>query len=500
MELFEEIREIGTDGIPNYKVFINGKWVYSSNNEFIDVINPANEKVIGRIPSLTKKDVENAIDAACSNKITIRKIPGIGRIEILEKARIMLEEKKEIFVDMLVKEAGKPVSISQGEVEATIDRLRFAMEEARVTYGSYIPGDWVHDSIGKFALVIRQPRGVICAITPFNYPLFSAAAKIVPATLAGNTIVVKPSSKTPLSLILFIRILEKAGIPSGCINCVTGSGGEIGDVLSQSEKINMITFTGSTKVGHQIAKNAGMKKLHLELGGKAAAIVLSDADLDLAAKEVAKGGLKYSGQRCDAIDRVLLEEKIADKFIKKLLDVVKNNFSVIGDPADPKTQVGPLIDEKAVSRVDRLVNDALKKGAKLVLGGKYTGLYYKPTIIDHVTQEMEVAWEESFGPVIPIIRVKDIEEAIEISNKSNYGLDSCIFTDDVYKAIGAGRRLEDGEVTINAAPGHGVGNFPFGGNKDSGMGREGIGYSIDEMSKIHTIVFSLPPISRPYGR
>jgi len=500
MELFKEIREIGADGIPNYKVFINGKWVYSSNKHFIDVINPANGKVMERIPNLTKKDVENAIDAAYDNKITIRKIPGIGRIEILEKARIMLEEKKEIFVDMLVKEAGKPVSISQGEVEATIDRLRFAMEEARVTYGSYIPGDWVHDSIGKFALVIRQPRGVICAITPFNYPLFSAASKIVPAILAGNSIVAKPSSKTPISLIMFTRVLEKAGIPPGVINCVTGAGGEIGDILSQSDKIDMIAFTGSTKVGHEIAKNAGMKKLHLELGGKAAAIILRDADLDLAANEVSKGGFKYSGQRCDAIDRVLLEEKVAEKFIKKLLDVVKKNYSIIGDPADPKTQIGPMIDENAVDRIDGLLNDALKKGAKLILGGKHDGLFYKPTIIDNVTENMKVAWEESFGPILPIIRVKNIEEAIEISNKSNYGLDSCIFTDDVYKAIGAGRRLEDGEVTINAAPGHGVGNFPYGGNKDSGMGREGIGYSIDEMSKIHTIVFSLPPISRPYGR
>jgi acyl-CoA reductase-like NAD-dependent aldehyde dehydrogenase len=418
---------------------------------------------------------------------------------MFDSARQILSKERDKFLNTLVQEAGKPIKVAEGEVDATIERMRLTLEEANVTRGDYIPGDWVMDTIGKFALVIRQPRGVIAAIGPFNYPLFIMSAKLTPALVSGNTVIAKPSSKTPLSFLMLSRVLERAGIPAGCLNVVTGTGGTIGDLFPKNEKIDMITFTGSTEVGHHIAEVQSMKKLHLELGGKAAAIVLGDANLDLAAIEVAKGGLKFSGQRCDGIDRVLIESEIADEFVLKLLEEIEKNYSKLGDPKEPGTQLGPLIDDRAVKRVDALVKDAIEKGAKLLTGGKYENLFYYPTVLDNVTEDMDVAWVESFGPILPIIKIKNIEGGIELANKSDYGLDSCIFTDDIYKAIGAGKRLQDGEVTINAAPGHGVGNFPFGGNKDSGMGREGIGYSIDEMTKIHTIVFQLPPIQKPFG-
>jgi len=229
-----------------------------------------------------------------------------------------------------------------------------------------------------------------------------------------------------------------------------------------------------------------MKKLHLELGGKTPALVLKDADLDLAAKECVKGALKFSGQRCDAVSRILVEKEVADEFVKKVLEEVKK--WKMGDPRDPKTSVGPLINRWAIEKVDSLVKDAISKGAKLLMGGKYTNLYYEPTVLDGITEEMRIAWEETFGPVIAIMRVNSYEEALDIANRSEYALDGCVFTKDMNKALDAALRLECGSVTINAAPSHGLGLFPFGGDEESGMGREGIKESILEMTRLHTIV------------
>jgi glyceraldehyde-3-phosphate dehydrogenase [NAD(P)+] len=234
-----------------------------------------------------------------------------------------------------------------------------------------------------------------------------------------------------------------------------------------------------------------MKKLHLELGGKAAALILPDANLERAAKECAKGAFRNSGQRCDAISRLLIHEEVADRFIELLL--VESAKYHRGDLRDPTTQIGPLIDLESIKHVDRLVQEALTKGAKLLAGGRFEGLFYEPTLLDHVTEEMAIAHEEIFGPVIPLIRYTDINEAVRLSNTSRFGLDSCLFTENLNLAIDISKRLEDGSVTINGAPAHGVGHFPFGGNKESGIGREGLGYSIDEMTKIHTIVFSIKP-------
>jgi len=288
-------------------------------------------------------------------------------------------------------------------------------------------------------------------------------------------------------LLMFGKIMQEAGTPDGVINVITGSSSEIGDYLCSHPKINMISFTGSSVAGKHIASIAGMKKLHLELGGKAPAIVLEDCDFNLAVKEVVTGCLKYSGQRCDAISRVLVVESIADKFVNAVLEEVKN--WKFGDPRNPDTMVGPLINERAAKKVEDLVNDAISKGAKLLYGGKRYALgYYEPTVLDYVNRDMRIAWEETFGPVVTIMRVKDLEEAIKIANESEYGLDACIFTKDIDKAFDAAQRIEAGSVHINAHPTHGLGIFPFGGDESSGLGREGIKYSIEDMTKIHTIV------------
>lgn len=484
-------------GARRYPAYVNGKWVGASDNAWIDVTNPADGTIVGHVPALTPNDVQAAIEAAHGARRRIRDIPAIQRIEIMERAKHILEQNRSLLIDLVVAESGKPINVAKGEVKATIERLALTMQEARTMHGEFIPGDWVEDTKNKFAIVRRQPRGVVAAITPFNYPLFIAAAKVVPALVAGNTVIVKPSTETPLSMLFFAKAMHEAGLPPGALNIVTGRGKEIGDLIASSPLIDMISFTGSTAIGERIAAKAGMKHLALELGGKGAALVLHDANLDLAAREVARGGLRFQGQRCDAVSRILVEDNVADGFVAKLVAEVKKNYN-IGDPRDEKTAIGPLIKPAAVKLAQDLILDAQAKGAHLLTGGGTVGNYQEPTVLDHVTLDMRLAWEEQFAPILPIIRVKNVEEMLDIANKSEYGLDSSVFTNDLNKAWGLARRLEDGAVTINGFPAHGVGHFPFGGNKKSGMGREGIGASIEEMTRLQTIVVNMPPQDKPY--
>lgn len=487
------------DGVPRYRAFVYGGWSHAKSGETLDVTDPHTGAVVARVPRLSAAEVEAAVDMSAASTRRIRDIPAIERVDILDRAADLMVDHADALTDVLVAESGKPISVAKGEVKASWERLRLTLEEARVLHGDYIPGDWVRDTAGKFAIVRREPRGVVAAITSFNYPLFIGVAKIAPALVAGNTVVAKPSTDTPLALLHFARILELAGLPPGAFQVVTGRGGEVGDALVSHPKVDMVTFTGSTAVGERVAKLAPTKKLHLELGGKGAGIVLDDADLDLAAREVAKGGLRFSGQRCDAVDRVFVQARVADAFVEKLLAEVQAKYPM-GDPRDPKTQIGPLINPKAVAYVHELVEDAVKKGAKVLLGGRPVDeRHYPATVLDHVTTDMRIAWEESFGPVLPILRRDTIEEILADCNASEYALDSSVFTNDVNKAFGIARRLDDGEVTINGHPAHGVGHFPFGGNKRSGMGREGIGKSIEEMTRTQTIVFNTPPMDKPFG-
>lgn len=486
-----------TSGAKQYRAFVDGEWIEPASGQWIDVTDPATGALVGRVPALTRAEVERAIESAHAARRKIRNIPAIARIEILEKAKHILESNRQLLIDLVVAESGKPIGVARGEVKATIERLALTAQEARTMHGEFIPGDWVEDTKSKFAIVRRQPRGVVAAITPFNYPLFIAAAKVVPALVAGNTVVVKPSTETPLSMLFFAKAMEDAGLPPGVLHIVTGRGREIGDVLAASPKVDMISFTGSTAVGERIAQQAGMKHLALELGGKGAALVLEDANLDLAAREVARGGLRFQGQRCDAVARILVDAKVADEFVEKLLAEVAKY--PMGDTRDEKTAIGPLIKPAAVKFAQELLADAREKGAQILTGGGTMNNYQEPTVIDHVTLDMRIAWEEQFAPLLPIIRVDGgVEEMVEIANRSEYGLDSSVFTNDVNKAWGVAKRLEDGAVTINGFPAHGVGHFPFGGNKRSGMGREGIHASLEEMTRVQTIVMNLPPLDDPY--
>lgn len=486
-DIWKPIRSGGR--VPEYKMFIDGSWVKSSGGSF-EVRDPSDNSLVGRVPAALKKDADRAIKAAYKAKPIIGGMDAVERMELLNRISELVKEHSKNLIKIISREAGKPVHYAEGEVKATAERLHLASEEVRTLSSEYIPGDLVPGSSHRLALVARKPVGVVLAISPFNYPLFISISKVAPALAAGNSVVLKAASDDPICMLMFARLAELAGVPRGVFNVITGSSSEIGDFAVSHPMIDMISFTGSTFVGKHICGAAGMKKLHLELGGKGPALVFADADLELAAKECLAGALKYSGQRCDALSRILVENKVADKFVRMLVKGAKSWR--VGPTSNPKTMIGPLINRGALDKVESLVKDAKSKGAKVLLGGKrLKGLYYAPTVLDTVTTKMKIAWEETFGPVVTVIRVKNQEEAIKTANQSIYGLDASVFTQDIDKAIKTAKALEDGSVTINGHPAHGLGNFPFGGDKDSGLGREGIGYSIEEMTKLDTIVISL---------
>lgn len=472
------------------KNYIGGTWAYYTD-EYLAVVNPFDGTTVGYVPKLASSGVRRAFDSAWANRESIRSVPGVERIELFKRAAEIVRSHEDTLARTLMLEAGKPLHNAKAEVRATINRMSLAAEEARKIFGEYVPGDWSEDTLQKFAIVLREPVGVVLAISPFNYPLFITSAKIVPALLAGNSAVVKLPSADPITFLMFTKLLADAGVPPGALNVITTSGTVLDEYINDP-RIGTISFTGSTEVGKRIAQRAGMKQhLHLELGGKGAAIVLPSADLDLAAKRVVHGALNFSGQRCDAISRVIVVEEIADSFVSKLLAEVK--AVGYGDPWAESTIVGPLIDGDAIAHVHRLVQDAGVKGAELLLGGRFEGSVYLPTVLDRVPRAAAIMQEETFGPVVTIHRVRDLEEAIEAANDTKYGLDSCVFTTNFYEAWRVAKSLKDGEISVNDAPAHGVGFFPFGGTGDSGTGREGIGYSIEEMTRLKTVVFNLAP-------
>jgi glyceraldehyde-3-phosphate dehydrogenase [NAD(P)+] len=487
---FDEILE-RYDGEARFRMFVEGRWVESFDKTYFELHTPIDGSLLGYIPKAGVEDVEKAVGVARREQRKIRDLAAIERIEVFRQAAQVLEERMGDFVTALVHEAGKPRRDAEGEVSATALRLKLTMEEVKKISGEYIPGDWSDDTRGKIAVVIREPVGVVAAISPFNYPLFIQAAKVIPALLAGNSVVLKPASSTPLSALMFARILQESGIPNGCLNVITGPG-SIGMKLVEHPHISLVSFTGSTKAGREISRAAEVKRLHLELGGKAVAIVLSDADVGLAARKCVEGAFRNAGQRCDAVSLALVEEGVADLFVEKVLE--EAGKWTVGDPRGDDVKMGPLINSSQVERVHRLVVDAVEKGAKLLMGGRFEGNYYQPTVLDYVPREAEIMWEEIFGPVLPIARVRDVGEALEIASAQRYGLDSCVFTNNFYRMWSVAKRLQVGSVTVNDMPRHGVGYFPFGGVKESGIGREGIGYSIDEMTVLKTIVFNLEPI------
>jgi acyl-CoA reductase-like NAD-dependent aldehyde dehydrogenase len=476
--------------LPTLRLLIGGEWRAASDGSTFEVRSPIDGSVIAHAQSATIEDVEAAIAAAKGARKGFQQQSATQRLRICEHAAGLLTEHLDVFVDAIVADLGKTPEAARSEASATRERLELVREEVRKIFGEFLPGDWIADTVGKGAIVLREPVGTVAAIGPFNYPLFLSASKIIPAIAAGNTVVAKAPSDDPVALVLFARLLEEAGLPPGVLNVITGSGRVVGDRLAASEDISMISFTGSSGVGRRITELAGPKPLHLELGGNAVGMVLADCDLDLAVAKTVLGAFKNAGQRCDAISRVLVEQAVYDDYVDRALTEAK--AWQIGDPRGSGVKVGPLVNPGAAAEVNRLVTDAVERGARLLAGGRAEDAYHEPTVLVDVPREAEIVWEETFGPVLTVLPVADLDDAIELSNRSRFGLDSSVFTSNLDRAWKAARGLEVGMVHINDAPAHGVGHFPFGGRKpDSGIGREGLGYSIDECTELKTVVMPM---------
>ena len=470
-----------------YQNLVNGEW--KSSEKEIKIYSPINQEELGTVPAMSQAEVDEAMQAARAALPAWRALSAVERAAYLHKTAAILERDKEEIGTILAKEVAKGIKAAIGEVVRTADLIRYAAEEGlRITGQAMEGGDFEAASKNKLAVVRREPVGVVLAIAPFNYPVNLSGSKIAPALIAGNVVMFKPPTQGSISGLLLAKAFEEAGIPAGVFNTITGRGSEIGDYIIEHKEVNFINFTGSTPIGERIGRLAGMRPIMLELGGKDAALVLEDADLEHAAKQIVAGAFSYSGQRCTAIKRVIVLESVADTLVTLLQAEVAK--LTVGDPFD-NADITPVIDNASADFIWGLIEDAQEKGAQALTPIKREGNLLWPVLFDQVTKDMKVAWEEPFGPVLPIIRVANVEEAIAFANESEFGLQSSVFTNDFKKAFEIAEKLEVGTVHINNKTQRGPDNFPFLGVKGSGAGVQGIKYSIEAMTNVKSIVFDV---------
>ena len=470
-----------------YQNLVNGEW--KSSEKEITIYSPINQEELGTVPAMSQAEVDEAMQAARAALPAWRALSAVERAAYLHKTAAILERDKEEIGTILAKEVAKGIKAAIGEVVRTADLIRYAAEEGlRITGQAMEGGGFEAASKNKLAVIRREPVGVVLAIAPFNYPVNLSGSKIAPALIAGNVVMFKPPTQGSISGLLLAKAFEEAGIPAGVFNTITGRGSEIGDYIIEHKEVNFINFTGSTPIGERIGRLAGMRPIMLELGGKDAALVLEDADLEHAAKQIVAGAFSYSGQRCTAIKRVIVLESVADKLATLLQEEVSK--LTVGDPFD-NADITPVIDNASADFIWGLIEDAQEKGAQALTPIKREGNLLWPVLFDQVSKDMKVAWEEPFGPVLPIIRVANVEEAITFANESEFGLQSSVFTNDFKKAFEIAEKLEVGTVHINNKTQRGPDNFPFLGVKGSGAGVQGIKYSIEAMTNVKSIVFDV---------
>ena len=469
-----------------YRMLINGVW-YTAKNK-IEVKNRFTNEVIATVASAGVEDVERAIEAAHNAFSVTRTMPPYQRVELIKNIIEGLKEKRKDLADTIVAEAGKPIRFAQGEVSRAINTFTVAAEEAKRIGGEIIPMDLLDTAKNRFGYTRRYPIGVIGGISPFNFPLNLVCHKVAPCIASGNTMVLKPASYTPLTALTLGDIITKAGAPPGMLNVVPCPG-KVGEALATDERVKKITFTGSAEVGWHLKSVAGRKKVTLELGGNAGAIVHSDADLDFASTRLALGSYAYSGQVCISVQRIFVEASVFEEFKTKFVEATK--ATAHGDPADPETVVGPMIDENAAKQAETWIKEAVKVGAKVVCGGKRDGAMLQPTVLTNTKPEMKVRSEEIFAPVVTLETYSDFSEAIAAVNDSRFGLQAAVFTHDIQRIMCAHNELQVGGVIINDYPTFRIDHMPYGGVKDSGLGREGLKYAIEEMTEPRLIVFNM---------
>ena len=472
-----------------YGNLVDGEWVVSGEKEPIVVYSPVDSSCLGALSSMSVGEINKAVAAAKAAQKKWAATPVYQRAEYLYRTADLMEESLEELSHCLVMEIAKDKKSAVSEIKRSADLLRYTADVGKSLQGEAIFGDsFPGGSKDKMSCVTRVPVGTVLAISPFNYPINLAVSKIGPALMGGNTVILKPATQGAVSALKMSDLFLKAGLPAGVYNTVTGLGSVIGDTIVSHKDIDFINFTGSTQVGHHISGLTSMKPVIMELGGKDAAIVLEDADLDFAADNIVDGAYSYSGQRCTAVKRILVLESVADQLVQKLKTRIEKLRC--GDPRGEVT-ITPLIDKKAADFVEGLSRKAMEEGAQLVTGGKREGNLIYPTLFDHVTADMELAWVEPFGPVLPLIRVASAQEAVRLANQSEYGLQSSVFTNNLNKAFAIAAQLEVGTVQINNKPERGPDNFPFLGVKSSGMGTQGVRYSIEAMTRPKAVTLNL---------
>lgn len=474
--------------ITRTKMFLAGQWL--DRERTIEVRNPQDNSLITTVPAASKDDMLGAITAAKEGAKIAATMPVHERITILNRAADYIEDLHEKYATTIANEGSKTIRESRKEVSRCVQTLRISAEEARRINGETIPFDQSPGSEDRVGYFYRFPIGIIAAITPFNDPLNLVAHKVGPAIASGNAIIVKPATVTPLSAILLAEAFEAAGLPTKVLSVITGNGSEIGDALVTHPDVRMITFTGGLEVGLEISRKAGLKKLAMELGSNSPAIVLEDADIDEAVESIVSGAFWAAGQNCLGVQRVYIEKSIYQSFTEKFVSRTKQYR--VGDKLSEYTDMGPLINEKEAIRVEDIVNEAVTLGAKILCGGKRNGAYYLPTVLTDVSKNSTVVTEEIFGPVVSLFPVEDLGSAIEESNNVKFGLQAGIFTRDINKSFEAVSKLEVGGVMINDSSDYRIDGMPFGGVKGSGLGREGVKFTIHEMTEPKVVCFKLP--------
>lgn len=470
-----------------YKLLIDGRWVEGGSP--IEVTNKYTQETIARLPSARQEEVNAAVEAAARAAGQMADMPAHRRSEILYRAAGLIRERKEDLACTIAEEAGKALKFARLEVDRAVSTFTLAGEEAKRIHGETIPLDAVPAGEGYFGFWLRRPVGVIVAISPFNFPLNLVAHKVAPALAAGNSVVLKPATTTPITAVKLAEILVDAGVPAGAINLVVGPGSTVGEWLVSHPRVDKVTFTGSPPVGRQILAKAGIKKVTLELGNTSPVIVAPDADLEFVAKRCAVGAYYNSGQVCISVQRIYSQKQIYEPFLE---DFVKaSQAMVVGNPLDERVDVGPMIDPGEVDRIEDWVEEARASGAQVLTGGKREGPIYFPTVLAGVDPGMKVVAQEAFAPVASVLPYDDFEEALAQADQTEYGLQVGVFTHDLQRVFQAVKRLNFGGVIINDTPAFRADHMPYGGNRQSGLGREGVRFAIEEMTNIQMVAIRL---------
>ncbi len=470
------------------RLLIANEWVDARDT--IVVRSPYSGETVGECAKAGPDEAERAVAAAVRAFDETRCLPTARRAEILGRAVAGLAKRREELARTISLEAGKPIRLARAEVDRATQTFTIAQEESRRIGGEVLPLDLSAATEGRLGITRRLPLGPVLAITPFNFPLNLAAHKVAPAIAAGNTLVLKPASATPLTALLLGEILVEAGAPPGMVNVVP-MGADLADKLVGDERFKLVTFTGSPAVGWELKRRAGKKRVVLELGGNAAVVVHDDANVELALERSVAGAFAFSGQVCIKAQRVYVQDRLYDDFARQFVERARK--LVAGDPLDEKADVGPMIDEGAARRVEEWVDEAVRGGAKALCGGKRDGRFYPPTVLADVKAPMKVHGCEIFGPVVNLYKYRDFQEALKQVNDSCFGLQAGVFTRDAARIFQAFEALDVGGVIVNDAPTFRVDHMPYGGEKDSGLGREGVKYAIEEMTQLRLLALNLKP-------